>query len=190
MTNIRVSHSHIRHTSNSPVPGTRGFVLKYIEAGFRYNNIMKTNILIYSGSVTWVYTRFNVKLNLHERIVDNYYNIILWYGNMIMCIGTHLAHNVYIYYACRYIKPENMNSLIFCNRRRHRRFLFRKYYIFFCARAPGYIVPCATLIRYLYYLHAKKNSSDSRFLYLRTVFIYFHNPHVRLPTPYAQIQPL
>lgn len=74
---------------------------------------MKTNILTYSGSMTWAYMRFNVKLNLHERKVDNYYNIILWYGNMFMRISTHLAHNVYIYYACQYIKPENMNSLIF-----------------------------------------------------------------------------
>lgn len=103
MTNIRVSHSHNRHTSNSPVPGTRGFVLKYTRRyglDITINYIMKTNILTYSESETWVYTRFNVKLNLHEHIVNNYYNIILWYGNMFMYIGTHLAHNVYIYYAC------------------------------------------------------------------------------------------
>jgi len=188
MTNIRVSHSHIRHTSNSPVPGTRGFVLKYTEAWFRYNYIMKTNILTYSGSMTWVYMRFNVKLNLHERKVDNYYNIILWYGNMFMRISTHLAHNVYIYYACRYIKPENMNSLIFCNRRRHRRFLFRKYYIFFCAR--GYIVPCATLIRYLLPTCKKNHPTLGSCICALCLYIFIAPTYLRLPTPYAQIQPL
>jgi hypothetical protein len=97
--------------------------------------------------MTWVYTRFNIKLNLHGRRVDNYYNIILWYSNMFMCIGTHLAHNVYIYIytLCLTVyKTGEYEFAYFCNR--HRRFLFRKYY-FFCAR--GYIVPCATLIRYL-----------------------------------------
>lgn len=38
MTNIRLSHRHIRHTSNSPVPGTRGLVLQYAEARHRYTS--------------------------------------------------------------------------------------------------------------------------------------------------------
>lgn len=83
-----------------------------------------------------------------------------------------------------------MNLLIFCNRRRRRRFLFRKYlFIYFFARARGHnIVPCATLIRYQ--LPTCEKIIESRILYTRAVSIYyFHNPHVRLPTPYFQIQP-
>lgn len=94
---------------------------------------------------------------------------------------------LHIVYTWHYKNPENTNLVIFSNRRRRRRFLFRKYLFFL--RSYGYnIVPCAALIRYLLPT-CEKIIRLSGLVHTRAVSIYFHNPHVRLPTPYAQIQP-